>query len=370
MTAGRTGGRVPAPAIGHRSWLAGVAGLWLGWGLGNGGLDPGGGAHAQIEPLGLVLPTDNDAIFSDRPQDFYMYVHRNFEGHDPRPWSGGMYGNVRTPQRFPGGVSYSRFHEGIDIRPVQRDARGEPLDEVRSIAAGRVVYVNAGAGSSSYGRYVVVRHDWGYGPFYSLYAHLNGIDTEVGREVAAGDRLATLGYTGVGIDRARAHLHLELNLLLSERYDDWHRQRLNSPNHHGLYNGINLVGIDIGALYLEHRANPQVTLPGFISRMEPYWRVRVPKQGRLELVERYPWLGRSMDRADGAASWELTFSRSGVPLRVEPVTTASRGPELVWVRESAVPHAWNTRDRLTGSGARASFSASGLNYVRLVTGNW
>lgn len=329
-----------------------------------------GSARAQIEPLGLVLPTDNEAIFSDRPEDFYMFVHRSFEGQAPRPWSGGMYGNVRTPRRFPGGVSYSRFHEGIDIRPVRRDARGEPLDEVRSIADGRVVYVNAAAGGSSYGRYVVVRHDWGYGPFYSLYAHLNRIDTEVGREVAGGDRLATLGYTGVGIDRERAHLHLELNLFLSERYDEWHRLRLNSPNRHGAYNGINLVGIDIGALYHEHRANPKVALPGFVSRMEPYWRVRAPRRGELELLRRYPWLGRSMDRVDAAASWELTFSRSGVPLRIEPVEQSSRGPELVWVRESAVPHAWNTRDRLTGTGARASLSASGLNYVRLVTGDF
>lgn len=33
----------------------------------------------RSEPLGLVLPTDNDAIFSD-PSKFYMYTDRNFEG--------------------------------------------------------------------------------------------------------------------------------------------------------------------------------------------------------------------------------------------------------------------------------------------------
>lgn len=326
--------------------------------------------RAQIERLELVLPTDNTALFSNRPQDFYMHVNRAFEGHDPRPWSGGMYGHVRTPRRFPGGVSFSRFHEGIDIRPVQRDARGEPLDEVRSIAAGEVVHVSVAAELSSYGRYVVVRHDWGYGPFYSLYAHLNEVFVEPGMAVNASGRLASLGYTGVGLDRERAHLHLELNLFLSDRYEEWHQRRLNSPNHHGVYNGINLVGLDVGALFLELRSNPDVTLPGFLSRMEPYWRVRLPRTGDLELLQRYPWLGRAMAGASEAASWEITFSRSGMPLRVEPVIEASRGPELVWVRESGVPHAWNTRDRLAGTGARATLSASGLNYVRLVAGDF
>ena len=89
-----------------------------------------------------------------------------------------------------------------------------------------------------------------------------------------------------------------------------------------------------------------------------------------ELLQRYPWLGRNMGGVEDALSWEITFSRSGMPLRIEPGAEPSRGPELVWVRESAVPHAWNTRDRLTGTGSRAGLSASGLNYVRLVAGDF
>ena len=344
---------------GSSAWIGALLAVW-----------PVVPVTGQIEPMGLVLPTDNTALFSDRPEEFYMHVNRSFEGHDPRPWSGGMYGYVRTPRRYPGGVSFSRFHEGIDIRPVQRDSRGEPLDEVRSIAVGTVVHASANAALSSYGRYVVVRHDWGYGSFYSLYAHLNEVFAEVGDTVAAGDRLASLGYTGVGIDRERAHLHLELNLFLSDRYEQWHQRRLDSPNHHGVFNGINLVGMDIGALYLEHRSNPAVAVPGFLSRMEPYWRVRLPRRGELELLQRYPWLGRNMAAVGSSVSWDITFSRSGMPLRIEPTAEPSRGPELVWVRESAVPHAWNTRDRLVGTGARATLSASGLNYVRLVSGDF
>ncbi len=117
-------------------------------------------------PLGLVLPTDNDAIFSPDPSGFYMYTDRNFEGVLTKPWSGGGYGFTRDQKRTAAGIILTRLHEGVDIRPVKRDAAGEPLDEVRSIADGTVVYVNGSASRSNYGRYIVVHHDWGDGPFF------------------------------------------------------------------------------------------------------------------------------------------------------------------------------------------------------------
>jgi len=36
----------------------------------------------------------------------------------------------------------------------------------------------------------------------------------------------------------------------------------NEPNHHGLYNGLNLVGIDIARLYLALQKRPALTNPG------------------------------------------------------------------------------------------------------------
>src|SRR5438552_17436366 len=82
--------------------------------------------------LDLVLPTDNDALFSGDGAAFYQYVERDFNGVKARPWQGGQYGFVRDPTQTPGGVVYTRFHEGIDIRPLHRDPAGEPLDEVRA----------------------------------------------------------------------------------------------------------------------------------------------------------------------------------------------------------------------------------------------
>src|ERR671925_1916859 len=96
----------------------------------------------QSQTLDLVLPTDNDTLFSGGGAAFYQYIERNYKGVKSTPWEGGQYGFVRDPTDTAGGVVYTRFHEGIDIRPVHRDARGEPLDEVRAIADGKVVHIN------------------------------------------------------------------------------------------------------------------------------------------------------------------------------------------------------------------------------------
>jgi len=328
-------------------------------------LAPASSALARIRPLGLVLPTDNDKIFSD-PPSFYMYTDRNFEGRSSQPWEAGQYGFVRNPQRAGQHIIYTRFHEGVDIRPVRRDSSGEPLDEVRSIAAGTVVHASHDAGKSSYGRYAVVRHDWGYGDFYSLYAHLSSITAEVGAELSAGDSLGILGHTGPGLDRTRAHLHLELNLLISSRYQDWHDTHFTSPNHHGNYNGINLVGIDIASLYLAHRGDPNISIPAFLSGVPPYYRVTIPAARPLELLERYPWLGRGIADAPAHPSWDISLDPSGIPLAIAPSARATPRAAVSWV-EGAGAHSSHTRGHLAGTGANASLSASGLRYIQLLS---
>src|SRR6266513_3656001 len=119
-------------------------------------------AMGQSEPetLNLALPTDNDAIFRGGGPEFYQYIEREYQGVKSTPWEGGQYGFVRDPVETPAGIIFTRFHEGIDIRPLQRDESGEPLDPVRAIAAGLVVHTNLVPGFSNYGKYVVVEHGW------------------------------------------------------------------------------------------------------------------------------------------------------------------------------------------------------------------
>jgi murein DD-endopeptidase MepM/ murein hydrolase activator NlpD len=154
---------------------------------------------------------------------------------------------VRNPRRIGSQIIYIRFHEGIDIRPLHRDATGEPEDIIHAIAGGTVVYTNPSAGDSNYGRYVVIEHHLDGFPYYSLYAHLKTITVNIGEAVDQGSPIAVMGHTGEGIDRERAHVHLELNLLLSSHFSEWFPgHHAADINRHGIYNGINLAGIDIG----------------------------------------------------------------------------------------------------------------------------
>ncbi len=322
----------------------------------------------EAAPMGLVLPTDNDAIFSTDPSRFYMYTDRNFEGVLSKPWTGGAYGFVRDQKRTAAGIIMTRLHEGIDIRPVKRDASGEPLDEVRSIANGTVVYVNAASNTSNYGRYVVVHHDWGDGPFFSLYAHLSSASVESGATVTAGQTIARMGYTGAGINRERAHVHVELNMLLSDHFQRWYERHFTSPNHHGIFNGFNLTGLDIAALLKAHRANPNLSIPEFLATStEVHYKVLVPKSGDLAFLQRYPWLGRDFDQVRSPKSWEFSFSATGVPLAAKPSDRSLSNPVVTWVKSSTIDHANLTSDRITGTGDTATLTPSGSRYVQLIT---
>ena len=319
-------------------------------------------------PLGLVLPTDNDAIFSDDPSRFYMYTDRNFEGVRSKPWQGGTYGFSRNQKRTGIGIVYTRFHEGIDIRPVRRDNSGNPLDDIYSIANGTVVYVNDSSTASNYGKYVVVHHDWGYGPFFSLYAHISESLVERGQVVRAGAPIAKMGYTGAGINRTRAHVHLELNMILSDRFPKWYERHFTSPNHHSIFNGFNLVGLDIAALLKAHRTNPNLSIPEFLaSHKEEYYRVLVPGKQKLDFLRRYPFLARDMDSVAFPKSWEFSFAATGVPLAVRPSKQQISYPIVTSVKSSPIDHRDLTVGRVMGTGTSAKLSPSGSRFVQLIS---
>lgn len=325
---------------------------------------------AQFKRLELVLPTLNRAIFGPDASRFYMYTNRSFEGRQSKPWQGGQYGYVRNPKRTDTGLVYTKFHEGVDIKPIERSPNGNPLDTVRSIASGRVIHTSKSAGASNYGRYIVIGHDWGYGKFYSLYAHLSTISCHVGQPVRPGTGIGTLGYTGAGIDRTRAHLHLELNLMISRNFQKWYSKHYVAPNRHGLYNGINLAGIDISGLYKAHQRDPSITIPQFIASIKTYWKLLIPNRGSSPLIlKSYPWLARDMAEAINNPSWEISMSSSGIPLEIRPSKRSVKYPTVSRVAYSATPHSWNTRAQLTGNKNSAKLTASGLRFVKLLIGS-
>src|SRR5262245_5554005 len=267
-------------------------------------------ATGQNQALDLVLPTDNDALFSGDGAAFYQYIERNYKGVKSTPWEGGQYGFVRDPTDTAGGVVYTRFHEGVDIKSLHRDAQGEPVDEVRAIADGKVAHVNSVPGYSNYGKYIVIEHRWGGSNYYSLYGHLSSIAVQSADTVKRGQRIAVMGHTGTGLNRERAHLHLELNLMLSRDFESWYNTFFrNDPNHNGIYNGMNLAGLDIARLYLALRKNPSLTIPEFLSREDTFYKVTLPRSRYLDLLKLYPWMLTPGGRNE-KSSWEVSFAQS------------------------------------------------------------
>jgi murein DD-endopeptidase MepM/ murein hydrolase activator NlpD len=320
---------------------------------------------AQNQVLDLVLPTDNDALFSEDGPAFYQHIERDYNGVKSTPWEGGQYGFVRDPKSTGGGVVYTRFHEGIDIRSVHRDAIGEPLDEVRAIADGQVVHVSVVPGYSNYGKYVVIEHRWDGSNYYSLYGHLSSITVQPGEPVKRGQRIAVMGYTGTGINRERAHLHLELCLMFSRQFEAWYNTFFrNDPNRHGLYNGMNLAGLDVAHLYLALRKNPALTIPEFLATEETFYKITLPKAQHFDLPTLYPWMLGGEKRS--GSSWEVSFARSGVPLRTEPTQRRVAQPEVSYVRNSSAECSYLTRDIVSGRGANAHLTNYGAQVMGLL----
>lgn len=319
------------------------------------------------EPIELVLPTDNRALLEGKPSEFYMYVSRTFEEEVSTPWTGGQYGFVRTLKRTEKeGVIATKFHEGLDIKPTRRDRNGNPLDKVKAIADGEVVHINNSAGGSSYGKYVVIRHDWECGPFYSLYAHLSLIDTEIGEKLIAGQPFAEMGYTGAGINRTRAHLHLELCMLSTENFSDW----IGAKTPHGIYDGRNLIGIDVASLLIASDARDDVTIPEFMKAASPYYKVAIPRDAKeLEITTRYPWLKKG-DHSAASPSLEIAFTDSGIPLAVTPSFREVREPTVTFVRTTRSRHEYYTRGRLTGEGRQATLTRSGRKFIAIFTNEY
>ena len=116
------------------------------------------GLAALAQPF--HLPTANQAFRDRRRGEVFCSDTR--QDLDQRG-----FGCVRSGGR--------QMHEGLDIKCLQRDRRGEPADPVLATADGTVAYINDRPSLSNYGRYIVLRHTSAGMEIYSLYAHLSEI---------------------------------------------------------------------------------------------------------------------------------------------------------------------------------------------------
>lgn len=232
------------------------------------------------------------------------------------PYSG-LFGSTREKG--------TRFHEGIDIRAERRDAQGRAQDAVYAFLSGRVVHVNRQAEKSSYGLYVVIEHRNERPVVYSLYAHLANIAPGIEPEAAveAGTRLGTMGESSGGytIPIERAHLHFEIGLRLSDDFQAWYdRQDFKDANDHGLWNGMNLIGINPLKYFGYVRGHGSVPMAHYLREvLKTAFILRVFTEEVPDFIRRYPQLLTERLPRGGVAGWEIAFTWYGLPKRWTPL---------------------------------------------------
>ncbi len=263
------------------------------------------------ERLEIAWPTPNRAWQEGRPLDAYIQPTVSGEVQS------GCFGCVRSDG--------FQFHEGIDLKPVGRDRRGEPTDEVYAAMAGVVRHVNPHAGESSYGRYVVIEHPGLAPAIYTLYAHLARMlpGIKPGAAVERGQPIAIMGHSagGYAIPRDRAHVHFEMGLMMTRDFQRWYNwKRFGSPNEQGLWNGMNLMGfdpLDFLGQWRDHRVG---NLAEYFGRMKAEVRLRIATRKVPDFVERYPSLLTAPLPAGPLGGWEIACDWTGLPFAWRPLS--------------------------------------------------
>ena len=266
-------------------------------------------AAPAAERVDVFWPTPTTAWSEGRPPSEFLQHAGSGDAE-----SGG-FGGVRNGGR--------QFHEGIDIKAVSRDRRGEPADSIFAAMAGVVRHISRSAGDSNYGRYIVLEHPGVSHAVYTLYAHLSHIapGLKEGDQVARGQIIGTMGHSSGSyvIPRDRAHLHFEIGVMVTRDFQWWYNARkFGSTNDHGLWNGMNLMGFDPLDFLNQWRAHRVDTFQDYFARMEPEVRVRIATRRVPDFVLRYPSL-LTKPLPPLVAGWDIKFNWTGVPFAWTPL---------------------------------------------------
>ena len=312
----------------------------------------------------FLLPTANRAIFETAAEERY------FVGTVGKPWMSGTFGCVRSDGW--------QLHEGIDIRCVERDKRGEPTDPILATADGTVAYINKRSSLSNYGNYLILRHTIEGVEVYSLYAHLKEIRPGLknGDTVKSGEAVGTMGRTSntaQTISKERAHVHFELDLIVNERFPEWYRKTFpGQRNDHGGWNGQNLLGLDPWKLLLEQqRLGAKFSLVEFIRGQTEMCRV-VVRDADFPWARRYPMFVKAnpVAQKEGIAGYELALNYNGLPFELIPraaseIKTKSK-IQLLSVN-AAERQKHPCRKIVTQKGSRWELANNGIHLLNLLT---
>ena len=274
----------------------------------------GAAVAASAQPVDPVWPTPNSAWAEGR--SLATFVQPTASGEV----TSGLYGCVRS--------SGAQFHEGLDLKPVSRDRRGEATDPIFAVLSGTVRHVSRNPGESSYGRYVVIEHTDVSPSVITLYAHLSSIPGNLSRgdKVERGATIGVMGRSasGYAIPKDRAHLHLEIGLWLSRDFQRWYDwKKFGSRNEHGLWNGMNIIGIDPLEFYNSLRSGAISGFEDHFKQRKAAVRVRIATKLVPDFIERYPaLLTKPYPAAQSFGGWQVLFDEFAVPFAWTPLDNA------------------------------------------------
>ncbi|MDR0727819.1 MAG: M23 family metallopeptidase [Puniceicoccales bacterium] len=243
----------------------------------------------------------------------------------------------------------TRYHGGIDIQPIHVADDGEPVDSVFSISDGVVAYINDNESFSNYGQYVIVVHDGFNLPIHTLYAHLSAVNGElrVGDRVSGGQLLGVMGRTAndCGIPPERAHLHFEIGLRLGDgaSFQRWYDRcyGADDPNHHGMWNGLNLVSFD--PLPLLQNGFP-ADMASYVRGLPTAFVTRVYAQRIPEFLKRCPALRDGNVGEENLCGYDVEWTWNGIPKSWRPHFSkkfSPQNPVLIYWHSSQVVAAIN-----------------------------
>lgn len=251
-------------------------------------------------------PTLNQAFFKNEPLE--NYIQPTASGNV----ISGTYGCVRN--------NGHQFHEGIDIKSIQRNRRNIPQDKVFAALSGRVAYINRKTGLSSYGQYIVLEHSELGLHFYTLYAHLATIEANlaINQQVKQKQLLGKMGNTSSSrIPMCRAHLHFEIGLKLGNEstFSQWYKdQKFPTSNKHGQWNGLNLTGLNPLDFF-----DAKQSFTNFLKSQPIAFTLTIATEKAPDFILQNPaFLTQPLPKAKNYG-WEIDFNWVGVPLQWTPI---------------------------------------------------
>ncbi len=304
----------------------------------------------------FAFPTANHALTEEAGEEAF------FVGTPGKPWQSGSFGCGRS--------SGYQFHEGADIRAVQRDKRNEPTDPVLSTADGWIVYTSHKSGLSNYGKYVVIGHKIEGLEVYSLYAHLSSIlpEWKPGKWIRSGQQVGVMGRTSntrQRISKERAHLHFELALVINEHYPSYFKKLYpKGINDHGIWNGQNLLGMDPAKIFKQQQAEPETfSLRTFLREKNAMFSVQV---SQLD----FPWSKRYLPLIlkptdfppEQTNAYEISFDFSGLPFQLKPLSLEAPPKHQSWTPlrvNEQIQKDNPCRKLIVKTGAKWKFTAKG-----------